>query len=338
MKIFIDDSGDFGWTAPGVSLFCAVILSDRSFGAATERFSNWKSRQPVCTADAEIKGKDLSQVQQASFAEFVVLESSGLRLTLAGTKTTLFKREIAEEFVRNSAATTRAVAKWADDNSKPLLTEFYLKMAKWIEKRSPENVMWILTLGDVIRLAIRHSIVIFAEEEDDSEFENIEIQMDESFIRKQSHVEFWGEWLRTNLLTKSETDPVPVIKEWSDRNHPFIAKYRRKKGILDFSDLFRNHMSFVDSEKVLGVQIADICANICYRRWSGKIKYRPYRLVRSRVFGKHHTEMHYGILNESSLLADAPENHVHPYSEEDLERAAEQIFMERKRAAHAGGE
>ena len=336
MKIFIDDSGDFGWTAAGVSLFCVVILSDRGLDAVTERFSNWKSRQPACTAAAEIKGKSLSQLQQASFAQFVVLESADLWLTLAGTKTNLFKKEIAEEFVRNSAATTRAVAKWADEHDKPLLTDFYRRMAKWIEKRSPENVLWILTLANAIHLAMQHSIVAFAEEEDDSEFENIEILIDESFIKKQSHVEFWGEWLRSFLWTKSESEPVPVIKEWSERNHPFIAKYRRKKGVLDFTDLYRNHMGFVDSEKVLGVQVADICANICYRRWAGKAKYRPYRLLRSQVIGKGETEMHYGILNESSLLADAPENHVHPYQDEDLERIAEQIFMQRNRASEAG--
>jgi hypothetical protein len=308
-----------------------MILSDRSLDAVTTDFINWKNRQPQCGAATEIKGKDLSQIQQAGFAQAVVLKNSGLWLTLAGTKTALFKREMAEEYVRNSAATTRAVAKWSDNHNKPLLSDFFGKMAKWIEKRSPENVMWILTLGNAIHLALEHSIVAFAEEEDDCEFENIEILIDEGFIKKQSHIEFWGEWLRTLLLTKSETEPVPVIKEWSARNHPFIAKYRRKKGILDFSDLFRNHMRFVNSEKVLGVQIADICANICYRRWSGKSKYRPYRLLRSRVFGKHGTEMHYGILNETSLVIDAPENHVHPYKEEDLERDAERIAMERSR-------
>jgi Protein of unknown function (DUF3800) len=323
VKIFIDDSGDFGWTASGVSLFCAMILSDRSFDAVTTDFSKWKSRQPHSTAASEIKGKDLSQIQQATFAQVVVLENSGLWLTLAGTKTTLFKREIAEEFVRNSAAIVRAVGKRADDLNKPILTEFFGRMARWIEKRSPENVLWLLTLVNAIHLAMQHSIVIFAEEKHDSEFENIEILIDESFIKKPSEIEFWGEWLRNLLLVKSEREPVNTIKQWSERDHPFKAKYRRKKGILDFSDLFRNHMHFVDSKKVLGVQIADVCANICYRRWAGKTKYRPYRLLRSRVFGRHGTEMHTGILNESSLLTDAPENHVHFYEEEDLERAAE---------------
>jgi hypothetical protein len=82
-------------------------------------------------------------------------------------------------------------------------------------------------------------------------------------------------------------------------------------------------MRFVDSEEILGVQIADICANICYRYHSGKRKYRPYRLVRPKIAGRGHTKMHYGVLNQSSLMTDAPENHVLPYSEDDLAALAE---------------
>jgi len=39
--------------------------------------------------------------------------------------------------------------------------------------------------------------------------------------------------------------------------------------------------------------------------------------------GKHNSEIHYGILNESSLLTDSPENHVTDYSEETLAAMAE---------------
>ena len=34
--------------------------------------------------------------------------------------------------------------------------------------------------------------------------------------------------------------------------------------------------------------------------------------------GEHETEIHYGVLNESSLLTDAPENHVKDYSEQEV--------------------
>jgi hypothetical protein len=69
---------------------------------------------------------------------------------------------------------------------------------------------------------------------------------------------------------------------------------------------------------LLGSRFADIAANICYPFYSGNPKYRPYRLLRSRISGKRGCEIHYGVLNESSLLTDAPENHVKDYSEEEL--------------------
>lgn len=300
-----------------------MILSDRTLDSVATRFSAWKNRQPYCAAGDEIKGKDLSQLQQASFAHAIVLESDSLWLTLAGTKTNLFKREVAEEFIRNSAAVVRATAMWAQEHDKPRLTDFYRKMAHWLEERSPENVMWLYTLGSAIHLSIQHSIILFAEEKDDCEFENIEILIDKSFIEKPKHNDFWREWLRNFLFTRSEKEPVTVIKDWSERKHPFNRKYRRTSGVIDWSDLFRSNMHFVDSEKVLGVQIADICANICYRHYSGNRKYRPYRLLRSRVFGKDNTEMHYGILSASSLLTDSPENHVLPYADEDFAALAE---------------
>jgi hypothetical protein len=319
LKIFIDDSGDFGWAPPGASLFCAVTVSDRTLDGISSNVSTWKSRQPGYDPDVEAKGKDLLQFQQASFAQSIVLQSTGLRLTLAGTKTNLFKRELMEQFISDSAGVLRATARWAETNDKPLLKDHFRGMARWIEQRSPENILWLYTLGNVIDLALQHGIVMFADEEHDCEFENIEILIDQSFITRPKHDDFWREWLRNFLFIKSEKNPMITIKEWSERDHPFNRKYGRQKGIIDWSDLFRNHMHFVNSHEVTGVQIADICANICYRHYSGNRKYRPYRLLRSRTSGKYNTEMHWGVFNESSLRTDAPENHVFPYSNEDLE-------------------
>jgi uncharacterized protein DUF3800 len=90
-----------------------------------------------------------------------------------------------------------------------------------------------------------------------------------------------------------------------------------------WSDLFRNHVHFGKSKDSVGLQIADISANICYRHFSGKPKYRPYRLVRSKIMGKYNAEIHYGVLNESSLLIDAPENHISDYTEKEQAAIAE---------------
>ena len=183
--------------------------------------------------------------------------------------------------------------------------------------------MWIISLVGAIHLSIQHAIVQFAEESNDSEFEAIEILIDQSFIEKTTHIEFWQEWLRNSLDSQSVRTPVIVPKEWSERDHPFNRKYRHARGLINWSDLFRNHIHFAKSKDSIGIQIADISANICYRFYSGNPKYRPYRLLRSRIFGKNSAEIHYSVLNESCLLTDAPENHVKDYTDEEIAAIAE---------------
>jgi hypothetical protein len=335
MKIFIDDSGRFSWTPHGVSLFCGVTVSDRTFDGVASNFSSWKSRQPYFTAGAELKGTDLSALQQASFVNSVILNSTDLRLTLAGTKTSLFKKEIAVQYIKDAAGILRASAKLGNETDRPLLEDFYHRMARWVEQRSPENLMWIVCLGDAIRLSIQHSIVQFMYPADDPEFENIEVLIDQSFIEKSTHIEFWQEWLRNFLYSQSRKEPTMIPKQWWERDHPFNRRFGRARGITDWTELFKKHVHFVKSKDTPGIQIADICANIAYRFYADNRKYRPYRLLRSRISGKHNTEIHYGVLNESSLLTDVPENHVSDYSEKEHAAIAE-IEAKRERSQGAG--
>lgn len=311
------------WTGHGVSLFCAVTVSDKAFDAVMSNFSTWKGKQPYFKTGAELKGTHLSALQQASFVNSVVLSTTGLRLSLAGTKTTLFKKEIAQQFIRDAANILRATARSGDETDRPLVADFFRRMAGWMGDRSPENLMWIYCLGDAIHLSMQHGIAFFAEPADDGEFENIDILIDQSFIGKPTDIQFWQEWLRNFIYSRSVKDPIMVPMQWTPRDHPFNRKYGRARGLADMSDLFRSHVYFVESNDALGVQIADVCANICYRFYSINPKYRPYRLLRSRISGKYKTEIHYAVLNESSLLKDAPENHVKDYSEEERSAMAE---------------
>src|SRR5713101_95170 len=224
MKIFIDDSGGFSWTPHGVSLFCAVTVSDRTFDGIASNFSSWKTRQPYSTSGAELKGTDLSPQQQASFVNSVILNSTDLRLTLAGTKTTLFRKEIAEQYIKDAASILRAVAKSGHDTDRPLIEDFFRRMARWMDERSPENLMWIICLGDAIRLAIQHAIVQFAYPADDSEFDNIEVLIDQSFIGKSTHIDFWREWLRNFLYSQSRKEPTMIPKTMAGAGPPIQQK------------------------------------------------------------------------------------------------------------------
>lgn len=313
MKIFIDDSGGFGWTTYGVSLFGGVTISDKNCSAIISNFHAWRRKQPNYRG-LELKGKDLSPMQQASFVNSVVLSTRGLSLTLAGTNTTLFPKGIAQQVVKDTANVCRAAG---DYSPHAAVSDFFRRMANWMERRSPENLLWIHCLGHVIHLSLQHGIIRFADEAHDSEFENIEILIDRSFVAKSTHIEFWQEWLRNYLFSKSKKEPFATITQWRERDHPFLRKYKSAGGMINWTDLYRNHVHFVNSQDLPGIQIADVCANICYRFYSGNPKYRPYRLLRSRIMGKDGTEMHYGVFDETSLLTDAPANHVTGYSAEE---------------------
>lgn len=125
-----------------------------------------------------------------------------------------------------------------------------------------------------------------------------------------------------------------IIKEWSQRDHPFNRKFKPARGMTDWTDLYRKNLRFGSSEDFLGIQIADISANTCYRYYSGSPKYRPYRLLRSRISGRgrHNSEIHYGVLNESSLLTGSAEKQVKDYTEEEV-AAMEEIAKARQEAS-----
>lgn len=136
-------------------------------------------------------------------------------------------------------------------------------MSGWIRNRSRANVFWIVVLQQTVFDTLQHAIVRFADPEYDNEFENIEIAIDRSSIRREEHLVFWKEWLRRDLMKSSGAD-IMTVKEWGP-NHPFKRKYEIHKGLYDYNDLFHKHTDFHDSKSMMGLQIADICANVFYR-------------------------------------------------------------------------
>ena len=65
-----------------------------------------------------------------------------------------------------------------------------------------------------------------------------------------------------------------------------VAKYRQS--LLDgYRDLFHNHTEFRDSKAMVGLQVADICANICYRFYRDDRKdIRAYERLWRRIMCK----------------------------------------------------
>ena len=80
-----------------------------------------------------------------------------------------------------------------------------------------------------------------------------------------------------------------------------MAKYRQS--LLDgYRDLFHNHTEFRDSKAMVGLQVADICANICYRFYRDDRKdIRAYERLWRRIMCKGGAEIHVITVDERSL-------------------------------------
>lgn len=76
----------------------------------------------------------------------------------------------------------------------------------------------------------------------------------------------------------------------------------RTIGLYDYRDLFHEHTVFRDSKSIIGLQVADICANICYRFYRDDRKdIRAYTLLWRRIMCKGRAEIHEITVDERSL-------------------------------------
>jgi len=336
MNIFIDESGAFSWHNRGRSLFAGLTVPDRNLGALSQRFEKWR-RSIIGHSSRELKGKELTDSQLQSFTNYVLpLRDHDTRVTVVGADTSrtsetivaTVRDQVSKQFALSGELVRR------ENPSNKFLTQFYSEMSGWVKNRSAPNFLWISVLEVAILDTLQHSAVYYMEPDDDAEFENIEILIDRSFIRRDRHLWFWREWLRNALLGRSHKEQgFAVPHTWAERGHPFLRKYG-EDGLFDFRDLFQNHMRFEDSKKVSGLQIADICAHICYRHWRAAGQLEAYRLLRPRVVGKHGAEIHIVQFDERSVIHDGIENHVNVFDHEALrkEAAARQRRHRRERA------
>ncbi len=312
MKIFIDDSGSFGWGSPGMSLFCGISVADSTIPDLFVRFFRWKQRVGGRKKGTEVKASSLNDEQLVNFAQEVI-RPRDVWLTVVGTDTTQMQAGTVDLVKKQSAEVLNAASKWASRQEKPILARQYKHMAGWLRNRSPENYLWIICLEHTIYSVLQHTIARFLEPEFDQEFENLEIVVDRSFIRVREAIANWKELLRNGLLQLSEKRPMAIPDVWGMRNHPFTRMYGHKdKRIMNATHLYKNHLHFDDSRTREGLQFADILANICYRYRRNQKQHPAYDLIRPYIVGIHGTEMQLILLDERSLHRDAPEQHVRP--------------------------
>lgn len=331
MKIYIDESGSFTWgKQPDISLFCGVTVADRDSDALFARFGDWK-KAIAGESKREIKGADLTDAQLEHFANSVLTtQGQDLWLTVVGLDTSSTKREHVEELRRQAWVMAERSSELALEHDNSWLTEFYRQQTGWLKSRSVENVLWIVCLEEAVADSLQHSIMRFMEPEDDAEYLAMNIVIDQSFIRRDQHISFWREWLR-NGLSKSSRKAFIFPNTWRPRNHPFIQTYEIRPGLLDLNKLMLRDAGFFPSHEHLGLQLADICAHALCRYHRGNGALAAYSRLRSRIVGLHGAEIGMVIVDERSLHADDPRDHVDVFDMAEFVERAKQLRNERGR-------
>jgi hypothetical protein len=325
MKIFIDEAGSFNWHNPGRSIFCGVSIPDRDLSAVLDRFARWR-RSIIGHSKRELKGAELTDAQLSSFVSKVLPWSDKqIWLTIVGVDTRLTQKNIILSLREQASAILQRSSEISSEHSNLRLKEFYRQMSGWMKFRSPENLLWIIGLEQAVIDALQHTIIRFMEPEDDCEFEDIRIFMDQSFICREEHVTFWREWLRAALAKSSRRDFTFIPDTWRPRHHPFILQYEIHPGLLNLNHLFVRNTGFFRSERIEGIQIADICAHTFYRYHLGTGGRDAYKMLRPRIVGRDGAEIKIIHLDQSSLHSDDPRNHAGIFDIEEYKARADSI-------------
>ena len=175
-----------------------------------------------------MKGEELTAKQLDSFSYKVLpFTDRDPKLTVVGADTKIMSREVLERVQKQVsdqfAYSANFVLKHNPSNTR--LAQQYTELAGWVKNRSIENFLWLNVLEEEILQSVQHGVAYLLEPDDDPEFENIEIVIDRSFIRRQQHISFWKEFLRNGLVNRSHREGFVIPNTWSKRDQPFMLKY-----------------------------------------------------------------------------------------------------------------
>ena len=326
MRNFIDDSGSFNWHDRGRSVLCGVTIAERSLPATLERFKAWRSSIVGARSAREVKGAELTPNQLNAFADIVVIDADrDVSLTVAAADTRATEEQVVRRLAEQASAMFQRTSEMCGDDGRLPLKEYYRELSGWARNRSPENVLWLAALEEAVTQTLQHCIVRFMEPGDEDEFASLSIAIDESFIRRDEHVAFWREWFRVAMMSHAERSPLVIPRGWREQGHPFIRKFEIHPGVLDLNQLYVRDTGFFRSKDVPGLQIADICANICYRYHRGERGLPAYHKVRPRIVGRDGREVTIVHIDKSSLHQDDPRSHVTPLDIDESKRHADEL-------------
>lgn len=283
MVIAIDESGSFAEGSNIRHFFTAVHLRQRRtlYKLKQNQFLDWESSlsRSLKNARGEIKSSVLSDDELMDFAHRVMCADPYVGLTPFSIRPTDNPKDIVDKHRAVQLEGIREGAKEYSVEGKPDMAKRYQEFGNWFEKLSYVQYLKIVVLGECVTAAMVNAIGHSITGHYDEELTRMRFLIDRDFIKEPIHNWFWHEVLRNQLWNSSKSNPVPLLKKWKRKSHPFLEKYTRN-GRLDFNELFWEQCEFATSHENFEIRIADAVSTIISRFLNKRRCAQAYRLIR----------------------------------------------------------
>jgi len=270
MIIAIDESGSFAIDSPLRNFFVAVHIRQRKtlYSQKQLQFRRWENALPRSLKDdrGEFKGAALSDTQLADFARTVVRAPYLVRITSVAIRTTENPVTVVNKHRAVILKGIRDGTRGYSELGRVGLARTYDEFGNWLQNLSYSQFVKILLLGECVSRAMVNSVGhSISGGYDQDELPRMRFLIDRDFIKQPRHDVFWHEVLRNQLYWHSMRDPIPMLKEWEKKGHPFLEMYTRDDGARDWNKLFWKNCTFAFSHEHFEIRIADIVGTIMYR-------------------------------------------------------------------------
>lgn len=302
MIIAIDETGSFHSGSTEMNFFVAAHIRQRKTLYKQKKFyfKEWEYTLPknIKNSKGEIKSNKLSDERLTEFVKKVVCSHYYIGVTPLAIRPSKHDEPLIEKYKSVQHIGIVEGAKFYQNKGRKKNAKLYEDFGNWLKKISYVQFLKIFLLGECISTALVNTVGHSISGGYDDELSRIKILIDKDFIKEPQHNIFWHELLRNQIYEHSKKNPMPVLKTWLKKDHPFLKKYM-SKGYIDLNELFWKNTSFVLSHKNFEIRIADTISTVLNRYFNRKGCNMAYSLLKNCFL--HHGKVTEVILNDFDL-------------------------------------
>jgi len=321
MIIGIDETGVFNLTTDKVCLFTAIHLLDDSQKLQLHNdLESWKSKfKSFKNHYREIKGSSLDEVMALDFINNVIEKQKSFYITTVGTVPSDHKKidiqHRRDSNIKDLESGVRECISIGNDS----LAKQYRSLINWYKPLSYQILLKIWVLSEMIGYSYREHMIQVVLDKKDLSLGEFEISIDKDFIKKDTHLDYWRDLLRSWFYGYTYRHPIIGISEWPE-DHPYYQKTKMETMLqddgrmisIDRGNYFRDGVNFVDSHNSSIVQVADIVASIISQQLNDN-KFNSAYIALQKYFIPIRTDKPIKIVKMAGPSEDKVENIPNPW-------------------------